>query len=211
MEVLSTLDQKISPAHTAVVVIDMQNDFCDEKGFVATRRGTDLTDTRAIIPKLVELLDTARKVKAKVVLVHMSTSDDDLTGPIMDRLKRVNASERTCPEGSWGAELIPEIVLEEDDIMVYKNRYSAFIKSDLDKRLKSMGIKTLIMTGVATNVCVESTARDGYMLDFYIVVPEDLVACAHKELQDISIRNLGSYFATITSSKEIMDTWAIRS
>ncbi len=211
MEVLSTLDEKISPTHTAVVVVDMQNDFCDEKGFVATKRGTDLTDTRAIIPRLVELLDMARKVKAKVVLVHMSTSDDDLTGPIMDRLKRVNASERTCPEGSWGAELIPEIVPSADDIIVYKNRYSAFIKSDLDKRLKDMGIKTLIMTGVATNVCVESTARDGYMLDFYIVVPQDLVACAHKELQDISMRNLKSYFATITSSKEIMAVWANRS
>ena len=211
MEVLTTLAAKISPEHTAVVVVDMQNDFCDPKGFVATKRGTDLTDTRAIISKLVDLIDKARQVKAKVVLVHMSTTDNDLTGPIMDRLQRVSAGERTCPKGSWGAELIPEIVAAPDDIMVYKNRYSAFIKSDLDKKLKDIGIKTLIMTGVATNVCVESTARDGYMLDFYIVVPEDLVACAHKELQDISIRNLSSYFATITSSKEIMDTWANRS
>jgi len=208
MEVLTTLDEKIAPAHTAVVVIDMQNDFCDPNGFVANKRGTDLTDTRAIIPKLVELLDEARQVKAKVVLVHMSTTDDDLTGPIMDRLTRVSANERTCPEGSWGAELIPEIVAAPDDIMVYKNRYSAFIKSDLDKKLKAMGIKTLIMTGVATNVCVESTARDGYMLDFYIVVAQDLVACAHQDLQDISMRNLGSYFGIITSAQEIVDSWA---
>lgn len=208
MEILTTLEQKITPDHTAIVVIDMQNDFCDSNGFVATKRGTDLTHTRAIIPKLVELIDKARQVKAKVVLVEMSTTDDDLTGPIVDRLKRVSASERTCPEGSWGAELIPEIKVAPDDIIVYKNRYSAFIKSDLDKKLKDLGIKTLIMTGVATNVCVESTARDGYMLDFYIVVPEDLVACAHQELQDISIRNLQSYFGTITTAQEIMDTWA---
>ena len=208
MEVLTTLDEKIAPAHTAVVVIDMQNDFCDPQGFVATKRGTDLTDTRAVIPKLIKLLDAARKVKAKVVLVQMSTTDNDLTGPIMDRLRRISANERTCPEGSWGAELIPEIVPAPDDIIVYKNRYSAFIKSDLDKKLKVMGIKTLIMTGVATNVCVESTARDGYMLDFYILVPQDLVACAHQELQDVSIRNLQSYFGTITSAQEIMDSWA---
>ena len=64
MEVLTTLDEKIAPAHTAVVVIDMQNDFCDPQGFVATKRGTDLTDTRAIIPKLIKLLDAARKAKA---------------------------------------------------------------------------------------------------------------------------------------------------
>ena len=210
MEVLTTLGEKIAPAHTAVVVIDMQNDFCDPKGFVATKRGIDLTDTRAIIPKLVDLLDKARQAKAKVVLVHMSTTDDDLTGPIMDRLKRVSSSERTCPEGSWGAELIPEIIPAPDDIIVYKNRYSAFIKSDLNKKLKAMGIKTLIMTGVATNVCVESTARDGYMLDFYVVVPQDLVACAHQELQDISMRNLQSYFGIITSAQEIMDSWANR-
>ncbi len=208
MEVLTTLDEKIAPAHTAVVVIDMQNDFCDPQGFVATKRGTDLTDTRAIIPKLIKLLDAARKVKVKVVLVQMSTTNNDLTGPIMDRLRRISANERTCPEGSWGAELIPEIVPAPDDIIVYKNRYSAFIKSDLDKKLKVMGIKTLIMTGVATNVCVESTARDGYMLDFYILVPRDLVACAHQELQDVSIRNLQSYFGTITSAQEIMDSWA---
>ena len=208
MEVLTTLDEKIAPAHTAVVVIDMQNDFCDPQGFVATKRGTDLTDTRAIIPKLIKLLDAARKAKVKVVLVQMSTTNNDLTGPIMDRLRRISANERTCPEGSWGAELIPEIVPAPDDIIVYKNRYSAFIKSDLDKKLKVMGIKTLIMTGVATNVCVESTARDGYMLDFYILVPRDLVACAHQELQDVSIRNLQSYFGTITSAQEIMDSWA---
>lgn len=210
MEVFTTLKEKIAPEHTAVLVVDMQNDFCDPNGFVATKRGTDLTDTRAIIPKLVELLDKAREVKATVVLVHMSTADNDLTGPILDRLKRISASERTCPEGSWGAELIPEIVPAPNDVMVYKNRYSPFIKSDLDTNLRDMGIKTLIITGVATNVCVESTARDGYMLDFYIVMPRDLVACAHQELQDISLRNIESYFGIITSAQQIMDTWSTR-
>ncbi|MFC1998945.1 cysteine hydrolase family protein [Chloroflexota bacterium] len=175
---------------------------------MATKRGTDLTNTRAIIPKLVELVDRARQAKVKVVLVQMSTSDDDLTGPVPERLHRVNASSRTCPAGSWGAELIPEIVPAADDIIVYKTRYSAFVKTDLDEKLKGLGIKTLIVTGVATNVCVESTARDGYMKDYYIVVPRNLVACAHYDLQDISMRNLGSYFATITSSEEILKAWS---
>ncbi|MBT3363951.1 MAG: cysteine hydrolase [Chloroflexi bacterium] len=204
MEVLSTLDQKIAPEHTAIVVIDMQNDFCDPKGFVAAKRGTDLTDTRAIIPGITKLLDKAREVKTKVILVQMSTTDDDLTGPIMDRLSRINANERSCPQGSWGAQLIPEIKPAPDDIIIYKTRYSAFIKTGLEEKLKEMGIKTLIVTGVATNVCVESTVRDGYMLDFYMVVPQDLVACAHKELQDVSMKNLAAYFATITDSDEVL-------
>jgi ureidoacrylate peracid hydrolase len=185
MEVLTTLDMKIAPTHTAVVVVDMQNDFCE----------------------LVALLDAARRVRAKIILVQMSTSDDDLTGPILDRLNRISADSRTCPQGIWGAELIPEIKAAPGDIIVYKTRYSAFIKNGLDKKLKDIGVKTLIMTGVATNICVESTARDGYMLDYYIVVPQDLVACAHQELQDTSMKNLGSYFATITSSEEIQKAW----
>ena len=204
--VFTDLTQKVSIAHTAVVVIDMQNDFCAEGGLLS-RRGIDTTATSSMIPRLQQFLKMAREKQVKTIFIQMVTSEDDLSPPIMERLTRIGIENRACAKGSWGAEFIPEIQPKAGEEVVTKTRYSAFINTNFDKQLRDMDVKTLIITGVATNICVESTSRDGYMLDYYIVVPEDMVACSDEKLQQISMWNLGHYFATITTSKEILQAW----
>lgn len=206
MEVFTDLKQKIDLAHTAVIVIDMQNDYCAEGGFVS-KKGTDMSSVKAMIPELQQFLAEARGKQARIIFIQMVTTESDLSGPAKDRLLRIGVANRSGIKGSWGAEFIPEIRPEPNDLVIAKNRYSAFIKTDLDKQLRDMDVKTLIITGVATNVCVESTARDGYMLDYYVVIPDDLIACADEKLQQNSLHNLGYYFATVTTSKEILQAW----
>ena len=88
-----------------------------------------------------------------------------------------------------------------------KHRYSAFQGTDLELILRSNGIKTIIPTGVATPVCVESTVRDGYMRDFYVVLAKGCVAARHLEEHNATISNINKYFGMVTTSEEIISAW----
>ncbi|MFC2018953.1 cysteine hydrolase family protein, partial [Chloroflexota bacterium] len=88
-----------------------------------------------------------------------------------------------------------------------KHRYSAFIDTDLDLILRSQGIKTVIMTGVATNVCVESTARDASMKDYYVVFVKDCAASFTMRDHNATLRTMGTLFGTVASSQEVMGAW----
>ena len=204
--VLTDLAQKVAIAHTVVVVIDMQNDFCSEGGFLA-QRGTDMTAIRSLIPRLQQFLDRARQKNVTIVFIQMVIGEEDISSPMRERLIRIGVKNRSCVKGSWGAEFASGFQPKANEMVIKKTRYSAFINTDLDRRLRDMGMVTLIITGVATNICVESTARDGFMLDYYIVVPNDLVACGNERLHEDSLFNLDRYFATITSSAEILRVW----
>ena len=94
--------------------------------------------------------------------------------------------------------------------MLKKHKYSAFIGTALDGMLRSNGIKTIIVTGIATNVCVESTVRDGFMMDYHVVVPSDLVYGVNEEYKAWSLKNIGRYFGHVLDSAEILEAWARR-
>ena len=92
-----------------------------------------------------------------------------------------------CQEGTWGAELYG-VRPEPGDQMITKNRYSAFINTNLDLNLRAQGIKTIITTGTSTDACVESTARDGFMLDYYVVFVDELPHTATGKLLKTKLR-----------------------
>jgi len=104
-------------------------------------------------------------------------------------------------------QFIEELQPEPGEIIVEKTRYSAFFRTDLKKLLGERGVKTLIVTGVGTNACVETTCREGFMHDYYIIVPDDLVATTDSELHDGSLRDLDRYFAVVASSADLLRVW----
>ena len=110
------------------------------------------------------------------------------------------------PKGSWGAEFY-EVLPEENDIIVNKHRYSAFVNTRLVSVLKTLKIETLIMTGVSTNVCVESTARDGFMLDYHIVLAADACASYSSAAHDMTLQNIEGYFGKVSEVAELIDIW----
>ncbi len=117
-----------------------------------------------------------------------------------------------CLPASWGGDFVAELKPLDGEPVVVKHRYSAFVDTRLDLLLRSNGIRTVILPGVATHCCVESTARDAAMRDYYVVVPEDGVAVRGKQrhLHEASLEVLGTYFGQVVGSRDIEAVWAAR-
>ena len=178
----------LSPRHTALIVIDMQNDFVSDDGKVAAA-GNDPSAIQAIVPALERLLEGARA--AGVLVVHIETivlaghrSDSDSW--LYSKLKGVSSAD-WCLEGTWGAELIPELTPIKGEPVVTKYRSSAFINTNLDLILRSNGIRTVVICGEQTPGCVDATLRDSTFYDYYNALVEDAIAAYRQDLHEAAL------------------------
>ena len=207
---LESLRERIAPRHTALLIIDMQNDFCVEGMGASRRPGRDLTRTRAIIPNLVRLRQAARRQGALVVHIGFLTLPHYLSdgGPWLSQRRRATyASDSFAIANSEGARFIAELSPEDGEVTVHKHRYSGFKGTDLDMVLRAQEIRTCIVTGVSTNVCVESTLRDAFEHGYYVVVPSDGTASWSKELGEGTLQNVTHRFGLVTTVGEIVQIW----
>ena len=204
-KVLTTLEEKVDPRHSAVMVIDVQNDFCHEEGHIH-RRGMDVSASQAMVGHLEHFIEEARRAKIDVIFVQAIYNNRYLGGPFKERDMRAGLEKERCVEGSWGARLYKVEPLP-GELVIKKHRYSAFVGTELENILQQKGIKTLIMTGVSTNVCVESTARDAFMRDYYVVFLEDCTAAGSKEVHESSLRNIQRHFGVVVGSADVAGIW----
>jgi ureidoacrylate peracid hydrolase len=123
---------------------------------------------------------------------------------------RIKRQDILVPEGKWGSEPYDGLVPQPGDMVVHRHHYSAFIGTGLADSLKNAGIETIIVTGVATNVCCETTIRDGCCEGFYVVVPRDCVATYDSEDHERSLEHMDNYYAVVTDSQAIMKQWQER-
>ncbi|MBI4320480.1 MAG: cysteine hydrolase [Chloroflexi bacterium] len=203
------LERKVDPKHTALVVVDLQNDFCHSDGCLS-RRGVDRSGMQAMVPKLIEFIGTAREHGVAIVFVRTTHSAWTDTDAWVERRRfRHSPDIPICEEGSWGTKFY-EVQPQPGDLIVTKHRYSAFHNTDLDMAMKARGIKTLLMTGGATNVCVETTAREGFMHDFYIVMIDDLCSTSSAEAHQGTLNNIRAHFGVVATAEEIAKIWATR-
>jgi ureidoacrylate peracid hydrolase len=204
MIMATSLSELVDPAATAVIVVDMQNDFIHPEGSNA-KAGSDTSAGIAMAPRLQKLLDAARAVGTAVIFIQCIHTDETDSDAWVGRGN--GRSMKTCREGTWGIEFYG-VAPVGDEPVVIKHRYSAFIGTRLDSVLRTFKTKNLIMTGVGTNVCVESTARDGFMLDYNIVFTSDCTAAGKPSLHEGTLENMRRHFGTVASSDEIMAAWA---
>lgn len=212
IDVLRTLEHKINPAWTAVLIVDMQNDFIDPNGITAVEGGRDTSMGLSIVPAMRRLADASREAGALVVYVKTSTLPDNgsHSGPWIDARSRATFSSlNICIEGTWGQELVEGLEVRPRDIVVKKHRYSAFTGTDLDLILRGHGIRTIIVTGCSTNACVETTLRAGFELDYYVVVPENACASWSRDLHFATLENVRHRFGVVTTVEEIEQTWGV--
>ena len=144
-----------------------------------------------------ELRAAARAAGALVCHVGFWTLPDhgSDSGPWLAQRRRATyASDKIAIAGSEGAEFIDELTPGDDELVVHKRRYSAFKGTDLDMLLRARGIRTVVPTGVSTNVCVESTLRDAFEYDFYVCVPEDGVASWDMNLHAAALKTADARF-----------------
>ena len=213
-EPLMTLEEKLNPEWTALVCIDYQNDFC-AKGGALDRCGFDVAPMAAVAPMLGRLIDEARDSGVPIIFVRNIYATDqgwylsEVTHSQTKRtLRGLNHEVRLCEKDTWGWDYFGEVRPRDGDCEVFKHRYNAFIDTDLPLILRSKGIRTLILCGVTTNVCVESTTRHAYFLDYYCVVPDDSVAAYGDDLHEMALKNIDFLFGEVTGSDKIIETLA---
>ena len=141
-----------------------------------------------------------------IIYIQTINSEWTDTEPWLYR-KPGGADLDTCREGSWGADFFDGIEPRVNERVVIKHRYSAFINTDLNTILKAKGIESVLMTGVATNVCVESTMRDAFMLDYYVTMVDDCMATDDPVLHEGTLENTRRQFGLVASHREVMETW----
>lgn len=186
-----SLEEVIEPSHTAVLVIDQQNDFCHERGHYASRMGLDVSMTRGMCEQINELTAAARShgvmvIFTQFVIAKGFTSDSPMWLGIHvgAGLKSLDQEDFYTIEGTWGAELYEGITVGPDDHIVKKYRGSAFHNTTLDSLLKENGIESLIITGQVTEGCVENTIRAARDSDYYTVLAKDAIGSVSKERHD---------------------------
>lgn len=195
----------LDPKRTALIVIDMQNVFLIEGQPAYCRYGL------GIIPNVNRLAAGARTAGSPVVWIRMINTPDrqDEWSVYFDFFGRGNRDEnaKATSEGAYGAELVEGLDISPEDAIMVKSRYSALVpgSSDLNPWLQARGIDTLIITGVATNICCESTARDAHMMNYKTIVVEDANATRTDELHTASLNTLCLTFADIMTTDEVLE------
>lgn len=213
-EVLTTLDEWADPKHAAVVVVDVQNDFCSPGGQVH-QRGHEMAPLQTMLGHLRRLLDGARRAGTRIVYVqHTLTRDGATESPayLAYRLKLHGGHyPELCLDGTWGHQICAEVAPQPGDLVVRKHRQPPWIGTDLDQLLRSNGIKTVIATGTMTSACVDWTARLGVQLDYYVVVPEDCVAQTDCAAHEAAIAALRRYLpdGAVTTSDDLLRVWGV--
>jgi ureidoacrylate peracid hydrolase len=208
---------------TAVLVIDMQNDFCAPGGGF-DRAGVDIRMVRNIIPFISEALAAARSSGVQVVYAKMEHRPDlsDLGGPddphrikhgfisVGQRVAGPNGQEgRILVKGTWNTEIIPELAPAPGDLIISKNRYSAFYQTMLDTALKERSVENLVFTGCTTSVCVESTLRDAMFRAYRCLLLSDCTAepiglTTARSNHEASLLLIEKLFGWVSSSREFL-------
>jgi ureidoacrylate peracid hydrolase len=203
---LRTLEEKVDPDNAALVVVDVQNDFCHDEGAFA-QMGRDVTPIRSMVPRLQRLVDAARDAGVPVIFLAYTQNESTESEVLVEQRSRGRAGLPYCREGTFGVELY-ELQAKPGEPVIPKRRYSGFIGTELDVILRSRDRRTLVMTGIATNGCVEATARDGFMHDYYVVMVDDCCACYSAELHQATLTNCRDAWGVVSTSDELISIWS---
>ncbi len=199
------LKVKVHPDYTALVMVDMQRDYCCEGG-VLEKMGFDINPSRELAPRLNEFVNQARRILKFIVHLRMELNPSLRSPALAEHYERVGLQRKHDPSLSEFCGVTPK----EGEVVIPKYRYSGFVSTYFDRYLRSNGIKTLVLTGLSTNVCVESTLRAGFFKNYYIVCPQDCVATYNHILHEATLQNISYYFGVVTESRKLCDIWAPR-
>lgn len=182
-------EMDLEPARTAVLVIDMLNDFLDPQGAMPLPEG------RRLFEPIRRLLAAARAQGSPVLWVCDAHPADDAEF----RKRSVH-----CLTGTWGAEIVAELEPADGEYRVPKRRYSGFYETDLDLRLRELGIRHLVLTGVVTNICVRSTAHDAFFRGYEVIVPQECVAATGDREQDSSLYDIDTHYGSVVGLEDVL-------
>lgn len=207
---------EIDISKTAVLVVDMQNAFVRRGGYFDLI-GFDISATEKIIEPCREIVRAAREKGIKIIYLQMGYSPDlsDSGGPNSPAWyksrgltlirQRPELKDKLYIYGTWGANIIEELEPQQADIVIRKQKYDGFIGTNLDIVLRTYGAKHLLFIGTATNICVESTLRHAFSLEYFPILISDAVSqMGPSSTQEATILNVQSTFGWVTTSENLL-------
>ena len=213
---------KLAPEQTALIVIDMQNAYTSMGGYLDLA-GFDVSKTKPVVENIKKAVAAAHEAGIQVIYFKNGWDDQyrEAGGVDSPNFHKSNALKtmRKKPElqgtllakGHWDFELIDELQPLEQDLVIEKPRYSGFFNTALDSMLRCRGIRNLVFVGIATNVCVESTLRDGFFLEYFGVALDD--ACYQAgpvEAHEASLFNIKTFFGWVSDTKNFVETFKLQ-
>ncbi len=195
-------------AKSALIVVDMQNGFVHERGSCA-RSGFPVTALAGSVAPCRAAIDAARKAGVPIVFTRYTYRADFKDGGFMLREKfPMLADANALVAGSWDQALLDQLGAQPGDFVIDKNRPSSFHGTPLDSYLKGLGVDEVVVCGVTTNCCVETTVRDAAQRDFRTFVLSDAVAEWDDERQQGALKTMGLLFAHLLTTAQLRDAWA---
>lgn len=199
---------------SALVIVDMQNDFVHPDGGFAVRAREhpeaqiDMPFLMGTVPEAKRLADAFRAAGRPVVYVaHVLKPDySDAQFPYWRHARERFSGNRTfITEGTWGAEIVEELKPKEGEHLVVKKGFGGFSNTPLDTILRNMGVTTCVVCGVTTCVCVSTTVRGGVEHNYRMILVKDAVAEVNRETHDAELKTMARVFADVKSTAEVVD------
>lgn len=184
----------------ALLVVDMQNGFLDPKGV------SHLPAAPAIVPAVAAVAAAFRRAGRPVFFTRHAVAADGGNAGIMP----VWWGRPSLTDGTWDAELIPSLPREAGDVVIGKCRYSVFVATDLEQRLRQARAEDVVIAGVMTNLCCETSARDAFMRDFRVFFLADGTAAPTLAMHRASLLNLAYACATVTTADDVLAALAVK-
>lgn len=201
---------------TALIVVDMQNAFASVGGMLDLA-GIDVRPARDVIANASLVVEAARRAHLPVVYLTIGYPPDLSTAGGVDspnpQKELALCLMRERPElrgklltfGTWDFEIVPELAPSPGDVVIVKSRYSGFFGTALDSVLRSRGVRNLLMVGIASNVCVESTLRDAYFLEYWpVMVADATMPAGSRAIQEATEYNVKTFFGWVANSEDLV-------
>ena len=176
----------------ALVIVDMVNDFCKEGGAMVLPEGMETVEPTQ------KLIAAFRAHKRPIIFINDWHRDGKYD-------KEFDKRSPHCIEGTWGAQVIDELDPQPEDYQIPKRRFSGFYQTDLDLVLRELDVKTVVVTGVVTNICVRSTCHDAFFRGYQVVVPKDCVRATGPREQESTLWDLETQYGSVTTSDKVIE------
>lgn len=211
---------QLDAKQTALIVVDMQNAYTSLGGYLDLA-GFDVSKTQPVVKQIQQAIDVAHAAGIQVIFFKNGWDADYVeaggegspnfhkSNAIKTMKKKPELQGKLLSKGGWDYELIDELQPAPQDIVIEKPRYSGFFHTQLDSILRAKGIHNLVFTGIATNVCVESTLRDGFFLEYFGVLLDD--ACYQAgpvEAHEATLFNVKTFFGWVSDTQSFTESFA---
>lgn len=185
----------------------MQNGFCHADGSV-DRIGLPAAHLQPAVAPCCKLVDAARRASVPIIYTRYVYRPDYTDGGVMVHELIPDLKRGECLRaGTWDADVIDELAPQTSDYVIDKNRPSAFFATGLEPILKGLAIEDLVVCGVTTNCCVETTVRDASQRDYHTYVVGDAVAEYEQDRHEVALKSMGMLFARVVTVDDVLAVW----